>query len=138
VSAYVLDAFAIMAFFKNEPGRARVEGLFNRASAGMDSLFVTVVNLGEAYYKLRQNLGEAFADQALVRFAQIDIDVVDVDRDLTLQAAYTKADRRLGYMDCFAFALAKRLEATVVTGDDDFRRVEDLVAIDWLPHPNHP
>ena len=39
----------------------------------------------------------------------------------------------MSYADCFAAALAQRESAAVVTGDPDFRQVEQLVAIDWLP-----
>ena len=135
MSDYVLDAFALLAFFQNEPGRARVEELLQNAEAGRDSLHATVVNVGEMLYRLRNNHGPRAAGRALLHLDQLHIQITDVDRDLALQAAYAKAERRLGYLDCFVFALAHRLGAILVTGDDDFERVEDLVPIDWLPQP---
>ncbi len=135
MSDFVLDAFALLAFFQDEPGRARVEELLRSAEAGHDRLFATVVNVGEVLYRLRNNHGSRNAGQALLRLDQMNVAVADVDRDLALQAAYAKAERHLGYLDCFVFALARRLNATIVTGDDDFERVQDLVSIDWLPQP---
>jgi uncharacterized protein len=43
-----------------------------------------------------------------------------------------KVASKMGYLDCFAAALAQHLEAAVVTGDPDFRQVEGMVAIEWL------
>jgi predicted nucleic acid-binding protein len=135
MSSYVLDAFALIAFFQNEPGRARVEELFWNAANGVDELHATVVNVGEMMYRIRRRSGNTAASRALLRLDQMPIEIVDVGRDLALQASYAKAARRLGYLDCFVFALALGLGATVVTGDDDFQVVEDLVNIDWLSQP---
>jgi len=135
MSRYVLDAFALLAFFQDEPGKPRVEELFQRAENGLDRLLVTVVNLGEMYYELRARRGIGPASRALLRLDQMNLEVVEVDRSLTIHAARAKAEHGLGYLDCFAYALALMRGATVVTGDDDFHRVEHLVAIDWLPQP---
>jgi len=34
--------------------------------------------------------------------------------------------------DCFAVALAQSLECPVVTGDPEFRKLEDIVKVEWL------
>jgi predicted nucleic acid-binding protein len=36
------------------------------------------------------------------------------------------------YADCFAAALAKLRKAELVTGDKEFRQIEDEVKIQWL------
>jgi len=44
-----------------------------------------------------------------------------------------KATKKLSYADCFAAALAKIRDAELVTGDRDFKAVEnDLKRIRWL------
>jgi predicted nucleic acid-binding protein len=132
VSDYVLDSFALLAFFQNEPGRRRVEALIDSHLGGVDRLSVTVVNLGETLYRLEFRHGRPASRSALMAIDQWGLDIVEVDRELALQASYIKASRRMGYLDAFVVALARRLEATVVTGDPDFHTVEDLVPIDWL------
>ena len=94
---------------------------------------MTVVNLGEAMYGVQRRIGLYAPGRALIRLNRLHIDVVDIDRDLAIDAASIKATRSMGYMDCFAVALARRLSATVVTGDRDFLHVLDLVPVDWLP-----
>jgi ribonuclease VapC len=60
------------------------------------------------------------------------LSVQPIGEELAIAAARIKAERRMGYLDCFVVALAQQLNATVLTGDPDFRRVEDLVRIEWL------
>jgi uncharacterized protein len=47
-------------------------------------------------------------------------------------AAELKARHALSYAECFAAATAIKHEAAVVTGDPEFKKVEDLVAIEWI------
>ena len=128
----VLDAFALMALFRNEPAAPHVEALLERASRGECELFMSVVNLGEVAYTVETRQGLQAAKEAVAAIDQAAIDVVDVDRSLALTAARLKATTRVGYADCFAAALGQRLDAAVLTGDPDFRRLEGAVAIEWL------
>ena len=38
----------------------------------------------------------------------------------------------MAYADCFAAALAHRDRIPLITGDSEFRRVEDVIEIVWL------
>ena len=38
----------------------------------------------------------------------------------------------MSFADCFAAALAQRSKAELVTGDSEFKQVEDDIRIDWL------
>lgn len=42
------------------------------------------------------------------------------------------ASYAISYADAFVVAAAQEFEATVITGDPEFRRVEHLAPIDWL------
>jgi predicted nucleic acid-binding protein len=67
--------------------------------------------------------------------AGLTIELVGVDDknlDLVRQAAIYKATRKLSYADAFAAALAKISHAELVTGDSEFRQVEDEIKIGWL------
>ena len=130
---YVLDAFAVVAFFEREPGAQQVAELLARSIRNEIEIGATTVNLGEALYTLERRHGQTWVARALQRIDhEWALDLHDVDRALALHASELKGRRRLGYLDCFAAALALRLGATVVTGDHDFELVEDLVPIDWL------
>src|SRR3990167_8177213 len=130
---FVLDSFALLAFFQVEPGGPRVRQLLEEAAQGKARLAITTVNLGEVVYRTERQHGLERAQEVLGKIAEYEPTVVEVDRELALAAAHLKARHKMAYADCIAAALAQRLDATVVTGDPDFRQVEGLVAIEWLP-----
>jgi predicted nucleic acid-binding protein len=43
-----------------------------------------------------------------------------------------KSKHRMSFADCFAAALAKQRKATLLTGDLEFRQVQEQVRIQWL------
>jgi len=129
---FVLDSFALLAFFQAEPGGLRVRELLDQAARGEVSLAITTVNLGEVAYRTERRYGLKRAQEVLGKIEEYAPVVIDVNRELALAAAHLKARYRMAYPDSLAAALAQRLNAAVVTGDPDFRQVEHLVAIEWL------
>ena len=132
-SVFVLDSFALLAHFQEEPGGSRVREILRRADAGEVRLAMAVVNLGEVFYRAIRVKGRARADQILSMTGRYAIEFFEVDRDLAMEGALLKSRYRMSYADCIAAALALRLGATVMTGDPEFEQVEGLVDIEWLP-----
>ncbi len=131
----VLDSFAVLAFYRAERGGSAVRDLLRQARHGEADLAMSVINLGEVFYRTIREHGIQLAQEMLADFEEYPVAVVDVDQELALAAANLKGLYRMSYADCIAAALALRLDAAVVTGDPDFRQVEDRVAIEWLPTP---
>ena len=52
---------------------------------------------------------------------------------MALAAAHVKAHHAISYADAFAVALAQQMQATILTGDPEFGKIEHLVAVEWLP-----
>jgi predicted nucleic acid-binding protein len=130
---YVLDAFALLALFRDETGADRVDSLLRRARAGQIEVLMSVINLGEVVYRTARD-HSLKRSQEVSAFAQaLAIEFIDADRSLALLAAGLKGVYRMSYADCFAAALAQRESATLVTGDPDFRQVEESIPIEWLP-----
>ena len=130
---FVLDSFALMALLQDEPGAPQVQGLLEHAAKGGCELFMTVLNLGEVLYTVESRRGLEAAQEVLAAVDQFPIEFVDIDRSLALSSARLKSSSGVGYADCFAGALAQHLGGTIVTGDPDFHRIEDVVQIQWLP-----
>ena len=126
MNIYVLDAFALLAHFKNEPGALRMGELFAGASAAGQDLPISAVNLAEVIYKTIRQFGPDRAQQVLGKVRQLPIDVVDIDEQLALDAAVIKGTYRISYADCIAAALAQRLGAILVTGDRGFEQIPGL------------
>jgi len=131
----VLDSWALMAFFEDEPAAEEVENLLARADAGRDKLLLCVVNWGEVYYNVMRKISAETAEQKVREISGLSIEIVPVDDknlELVRQAAIYKATKRMSYADCFAAALAKIRKAELVTGDPEFKQVEDEIKIGWL------
>ena len=130
----VLDSWALIAFFEDEPAAEQVEKLLAQAAAEKHKLLLSVVNWGEIYYNTMREVSEEAAEQQAQDIAALPIDIVGVSDDLELvrEAAKLKATKKMAYADCFAAALAKLRNAEVVTGDPEFREVEKEIKIAWL------
>jgi len=133
----VLDSYALLAYFQDEPGANQVEDLLKRAWRGEVRLLLTVVNLGEVAYVTERTLGLQKAQEALAKIEELPIQVVDVDKRIALEAAHLKARYAIAYADCFALALARIEGASLVTGDPEFEcvRPEDGVPLIWMKKP---
>lgn len=57
---------------------------------------------------------------------------MDADLELAARVAWFRLRGGISYADRFAAALAHRDGVPLITGDPEFRRVEDVVRIAWL------
>jgi predicted nucleic acid-binding protein len=64
------------------------------------------------------------ARKILEDIAQLPIDIVPADLDLTRAAAELRANHKLPYADAFAASLASHRRASLATSDKDFASVE--------------
>jgi predicted nucleic acid-binding protein len=129
---YVLDSYALIAHFEQEPGAERVEGLLKAAQARKTILHLCAVNLGEIYYSALRERGADKAEETLAIIEQLPVSIVDADKSLAVLAGKLKAAHPIAYADCFAAALASQLNTKVVTGDPEFKKLENEVGIEWL------
>lgn len=128
----VLDSWALLAYFEGEQGGASVTEILKEASSKGKTVLMSVINWGEVLYVTESRYGKAKRDEIERLMDQMHLEIVDVDREIARQAAHLKATEKLPYSDCFAAALALERKAELVTGDKDFRSVEDNINILWL------
>ena len=129
---YVMDSFAIMAFFEDEPGAERVAEILKSLMARKAKAYMSVINWGEVYYNTLREEGVKTAEKVIEQLRKYPIELVDADLKLTYEAAKLKARYKIAYADCFAAALSRKLNAVIVTGDSEFRKLEDEYSIQWL------
>jgi predicted nucleic acid-binding protein len=130
----VLDSWALIAFFEDEPAADEVEKLLAQAAADRHKLLLSVVNWGEIYYNTMREVSQEAAEQKAGEIAALPIDIIAVSDDLELarQAAIYKATHKMSYADCFAAALAKLKNCELLTGDPEFKALEKDIKIGWL------
>jgi predicted nucleic acid-binding protein len=130
---FVLDAWAILALLqKEEPAAARVKQFIEEAQAQRLTLFVSVINLGEVFYRLGKVKGEIEAQKTLVEIRRLPLIEVPATDERVFAAAALKIRHHISYADAFAAASALELAATLVTGDPELICLEKEILIDKL------
>ena len=130
--AKVLDSFALIAYFRDEPGAETMENLLVSAGKKDNPLLMTDVNYAEVkYYILKKDGAEAWGKAAKV-LEGLPIDFHSTTRALADAAADFKARHKLSLADAFAAALAKERRAELVTGDLEFKPLEKEIKVQWL------
>jgi ribonuclease VapC len=128
----VLDSWAMLAFFQNEPSADQVEKIINEAHAAGADLMMSVVNVGELWYNIARTHSAKQADSIIAELRTLKIAFIDADWELTQQAAAFKAKGKIAYADCFAAAVARKFKAELVTGDPELKQVEGEIKILWV------
>ena len=130
--SYVLDSYALLAYFADEKGRVTVEKLLKDASNDEALIKMTVINLGEVIYITERKRGLPDAQLTLSRIKELPIKLININEDLALAAAHIKAEYSIAYADCFAAALSNQQKAVLLTGDPEFKKLEKEIEIFWL------
>lgn len=128
---YVLDSYALFAYFGDEEGADIVADLIKRTAEDV-SLFLSLINFGEVAYITEREKGTQQAVELLEDIRRLPITLSRIDEERVLAAAHIKADYPVSYADAFAIALAQEFGASVVTGDPEFKKVESVVPVLWL------
>jgi ribonuclease VapC len=129
---YVLDSYAMIAYFEDEPGADRVAQILRQLIQGKAKGYMSVVNWGEVYYNTMREEGVAEAEKVILQLDKFPIQVVEVNRDFAYEAAKLKGKYRIAYADCFAAALSLKLNASLVTGDSEFKKLKERISIQWI------
>ena len=136
---FVLDAFAVLAMLGGEPGGEIVQAICADPNA---MIWMSVIHLGEVYYILLRRRGETAAraaEQAAREHPNITI--VDAEWNRVRAAAVIKAKGGLSFADAFAAAMAREMEAVLVTDDPEYRALEQSgdLRVRWIrPRPDAP
>lgn len=133
--ATVLDSFALLAYFRGEPAGMAVKELLQKAGKADKRLYMTEVNYAEAKYIILRKDGAASWEDATKILEALPIEFHPVTRELADLAADFKARVSFSLADAFAAALARKHKAELVTGDPEFRALENELKIKWLGDP---
>jgi ribonuclease VapC len=129
---YVFDSYAMIAYFEDEPGADRVAQILRQLIQGKAKGYMSVVNWGEVYYNVMREDGIAKAEKVILQLDKFPLEIVEVNRNLAYEAARLKGKYRIAYADCFAVSLSLKLNAFLVTGDPEFRKLKEHISIQWI------
>jgi predicted nucleic acid-binding protein len=132
MSVKVLDSFALIAYFRDEPGADTVETMLVSAGKKDNPVLMSDVNYAEVKYSIVKKDGAAAWTEAAKVLQGLPIEFHSTTRALADTAADFKARFKLSLADAFAAALAKERKAELVTGDLEFKPLEKEIRIQWL------
>lgn len=136
---FCLDAFAWLAWLQDEPGAADVQRCLDDAERGQADCFTSIINLGEAFYRLvrvnRREHAESLWRMALRR--RLPVSVKEATQRRVRRAAELKSKHAIAYADAFAVATAVEFQATLMTGDPEITPLVGQydLRVEWLPQP---
>jgi predicted nucleic acid-binding protein len=128
----ILDSYALLAYLSGEPGSARVKEILHAAADKESRAVMSLINLGEMMYITERERGLAKAQEVLALVEQLPIDIHPVERPTVLAAAHIKAMYPVAHADAFAVAVAQDLEGLLITGDPEFKAVQEIIQIEWI------
>jgi ribonuclease VapC len=130
---FVLDAWAILAFLQGEePAASRVREVIEGAQAGAVRLSISILNIGEVYYRVGKARSPKEADSVLTDLYLLPIEIISADDDTVLAAARLKMTYLLSYADAFAAVTAQQKDATLLTGDPELVQLKRAIRIEKL------
>src|SRR5882724_2326623 len=128
----VLDSFALISYFRDEPGAELMETLLVAAGKKDSPLHMTDVNYAEVKYAIVKKDGAEAWEEAAKILQGLPIDFHSTTRALADTAADFKARFKMSLADAFAAALAKEKKAELITADPEFKALEKEIKITWL------
>src|SRR5574341_1785663 len=97
--AFILEAFALLTYLRDEPAASRIEKLLENARQGKCRLYLSIINLGEILYITERRGGVAKVQDALALLRQLPVEVLPADEQTIFAAAHIKANYPVSYAD---------------------------------------
>ena len=129
---YLFDSYALLCWLQEEKGSEAIDRLIKDSQEGKVKISMSIINLGEVYYRIAKVTDIETADDILRQIKFLPIEIISVRDQLVMKAAQMKARYPLAYADAFALATAIELKEAIVTGDPEFSSVEKKFEIVWI------
>jgi predicted nucleic acid-binding protein len=133
---YVLDACALVAVLRGEPGADNVAVVLNSAYRGEATVSMHRLNLLEVYYDAYRSVGKMHADKMVVEFLKQSVSInAEINDDIFKEAGRLKASYKISLADSIALAEALVSGGALLTSDHhEFDVVEknENIIFEWI------
>jgi predicted nucleic acid-binding protein len=130
--AIILDTHTILSYLDGESTAELVANIISDAVEENIPLCISAVNAAEVWSILAQRVSESDATRSLAEIQQLGIKVIEADWNLALEAAVLKSRYKISLSSCFTAALTIQKRGVLITGDEEFRRVDKGLTIEWI------
>lgn len=90
-------------------------------------LLLATINASEIYRFLLQN--KPYHSEELINFVLSSSFVAHLDVSIALKAAKIKQSKKIGLADAIVIATADENKTAILTGDDDFKSIKNVIYI---------
>jgi len=134
MSRYILDACALIALLRNEPGADKVAAAFNAANSGEAKIIMHKVNLLEVFYDIYRSLGRAKAELILSEIKKRPVEInAEITDEIFNEAGRLKSSYKISLADSIALAQTIALDGEILTADHhEFDAIEGRENIRFL------
>ncbi|MBU4226163.1 MAG: type II toxin-antitoxin system VapC family toxin [Chloroflexi bacterium] len=130
---FVLDAWALLAFLQGEePAASRVKSLLQEARNEKVILYVSILNLGEVYYRIGKTRGQSEADALVEELQLLPLTILPASNEDVMAAAQLKIKYPISYTDAFAASTTLQHGAILLTGDPELLELSGKFPLEKL------
>ena len=131
--AFVLDAWALLAFLEGEePAASRVKSMLQEARNEKVILYVSILNLGEVYYRIGKTRGQSEADAVVEELQLLPLIILPASNEDVMAAARLKMRYSISYADAFAVSTTLQHGAILLTGDPELLELSGKFPLEKL------
>ncbi|MEK6843875.1 MAG: PIN domain-containing protein [Nanoarchaeota archaeon] len=114
---YFFDSYAIIEILKENPSYEKYKD---------NGVTITIFNLAEIYWSCLDNFNENELNEIYNKYkdAVVEIDDDTLKEAIQFRKKYKKQD--MSYTDCIGYIYAKRHNMKFLTGDKEFRNLENV------------
>lgn len=103
-----------------------------KAATSSREALIAAPNWAEVCYQVERKIGPRRWISTREKLLALPIEIVPADQSFAEAAGAIKVSKKMSLADCFAAALAARVKGDLLTGDPEFREVEESIKIVWL------
>ena len=118
----LVDSWAWIEYFKGSNPGAKAKNVIESG----EQLLISTINISEIYHFLLNNKMDA---EKLIKFVLDSSFVIPLETSVALKAANIKFTKKLGMADAIVLATAEENNAMILTGDDDFKNIKNVIYI---------
>lgn len=123
---YVLDTFAWIEYFQASKKGEIIKGILEKNKVATP--IIVFAELADSYFRIGEELGERY------EFIISKSTIINLTSQICISGAKIKNEMRkvekdFGLIDGIMYAIAKELNAKLVTGDSHFRSVNDVLML---------
>ena len=122
----------MLAYLFGEPGDSVVAAALEKAATSSRKALIATPNWAEICYQVERKIGPRRWASTREKLLALPIEIVPADQSFAEAAGAIKVSKKMSLADCFAAALAARVKGELLTGDPEFREVEENIKIIWL------